>query len=91
MVADHYAEALTGRFGLPRDPGVQNAQLVAIDKLRQEEAQRLDISATLIRIARQSLNVTPSRSREVEFQNRVKSCQDGLRAVTTAVKPRANG
>jgi hypothetical protein len=81
LVADHYAEALTGRFGLPRDPQVINTQLVAIDKLRNEEAGRLDISATLVRTSRQSLDITPSTTREVEFQNRVKSCQDGLRSV----------
>jgi hypothetical protein len=81
LVADHYAEAMTGRFGLTHDAQVVNAQLVALDKIRMEEAQRLDISETLVRISRESLNLMPSTTREMEFQNRVKSCQDGLRSV----------
>ena len=48
-----------------------------------EEAQRLDISETLVRTSRQSLNLTPATAREVEFQSRVKSCQDALRSVNT--------
>jgi hypothetical protein len=81
LLADHYAEAMTGRFGLTHDAQVLNAQLVALDKIRREEAQRLDISETLVRTSRQSLNLMPSTTREMEFQNRVKSCQDGLRSV----------
>jgi hypothetical protein len=69
---------MTGRFGLTHDAQVVNAQLVALDKIRREEAQRLDISETLPRTSRQSLNLMPST---MEFQNRVKSCQDGLRSV----------
>ena len=82
LMADHYAEAMTGRFGLPHDPQVINSQLVAVGKIRNEEAQRLDISETLVITARQSLKLTPSTTREVEFQNKVKSCQDGLRSVS---------
>jgi hypothetical protein len=81
LVADHYAEAMTGRFGLPRDPQVVNAQLVAVDKIRREEAQRLDISETLVRTSRQNLHLTPSTTRQTEFQNRVNSCQDGLHSL----------
>lgn len=81
LVADHYAEAMTGRFALAQDAQVVNAQLVALDKIRMEEAQRLDISETLLRTSRQSLNLMPSTTREVEFQNRVKSCEDGLRSL----------
>ncbi|MBS0373265.1 MAG: hypothetical protein JSR73_01685 [Proteobacteria bacterium] len=83
MVADHYAEAMTGRFGLTRDAQVLNSQLTALDKIRSEEAQRLDISETLVRTSRESLNLVPSTTREVEFQTRVKSCQDGLRSVNS--------
>jgi len=83
LVAEHYAEAMVGRFGLPHDAQVLSAQLVAIDKIRREEAQRLDISETLVRTSRQSLNLTPATAREVEFQSRVKSCQDALRSVNT--------
>lgn len=82
-LADHYAEAMIGRFGLPRDPQVVSAQLVAIDKIRREEAQRLDISDTLVRTSRQSLNLTPATARDAEFQNRVKACQDSLRSLST--------
>jgi hypothetical protein len=67
MVADHYAEAMIGRFGLPHEPQVLSAQLVAIDKIRREEAQRLDISETLLRTSRQSLSLTPATARETEF------------------------
>ena len=81
LAADHYAEAMTGRFGLAHDPQVVNAQLVALDKIRREEAQRLDISATLLRTSSENLNLTPATTREMEFQNRVNSCQDGLRTV----------
>lgn len=84
LVADHYAEAMIGRFGLPHEPQVLSAQLVAIDKIRREEAQRLDISETLLRTSRQSLNLTPATAREREFQNRVKSCQDALRSVNSS-------
>lgn len=80
-VADQYAEAMTGRFGQPQDPQVVNTQLVAVDKVRTEEAQRLDISETLLRTARQSLDLVPSTARQAEFQKRVTSCQDAVRSV----------
>lgn len=80
-VADQYAEAMTGRFGQPQDPQVVNTQLVAVDKIRSEEAQRLDISETLLRTARQSLNIEPSTARQAEFERRVTSCRDAVHSV----------
>lgn len=80
-VADQYAEAMTGRFGQPRDPQVVNSQLVAVDKIRTDEAQRLDISETLLRTARQSLHLEASTARQAEFEKRAKSCRESLRSV----------
>ena len=83
QLADHYAEAMIGRFGLPSDPQVVSAQLVAIDKIRGVEAQRLDISDTLVRTSSQSLDLTPATTRQAEFRNRVKACEEHLRSLRT--------
>lgn len=80
-VADQYAEAMTGRFGQPQDPQVVNSKLVAVDKIRTEEAQRLDISGTLLRTARQSLHLEASTARQAEFEKRATSCRESVRSV----------
>jgi hypothetical protein len=83
QLADHYAEAMIGRFGLPRDPQVVSAQLVAVEKIRTVEAQRLDISDTLVRTSSQSLDLAPATTREAEFRNRVKACQESIHSLST--------
>jgi hypothetical protein len=83
QLADHYAEAMIGRFGLPHDPQVVSAQLVAIDKIRREEAQRLDISETLVRTSSQSLGLTPATTRQAEFHGKIKACQESIHSIST--------
>jgi len=48
QMIDHFAEAMTVRYGLPGNPAVQQAQLAALDKLRTEEGIVLSISASLV-------------------------------------------
>ena len=54
---------------------------MALDNIPREEALRLDISETLVRTSRQRLNLAPPAAREMEFKNRVKSCEEGLRSM----------
>lgn len=84
---DLYPVALSGSFGLPRDVGVTNGQLVAIQRLRGLEARRMLIANSLLDEDGPAVSVVPSDKYLAEDRAYVASCEAGLKDIRGASKP----
>ena len=80
-LVDHYAEAMSGRFGRLEDPAVANDQLKAADRLEAGEARRDVIAKMLLSTSRANLDTTPSTDRAAEFRQTVQACEGRVNAI----------
>jgi hypothetical protein len=71
---DHFNEAMTVRYGLPNDAGVEQARLAALGKLRTEEAVVLAISRSLVGDYGPKLGVKPEAALIVGVADKAKAC-----------------